>query len=77
MRSPSKALVTDGCALLTLARIGKGILTYSQSSNILTPEFADQSERYSSSKQFYPLLFKEADIAAAVVSTTELRAQKP
>ncbi|MGL5390312.1 MAG: penicillin acylase family protein, partial [Shewanella sp.] len=57
--------------------VAKGILTYSQSSNILTPEFADQSERYSSSKQFYPLLFKEADIAAAVVSTTELRAQKP
>lgn len=57
--------------------VARGILTYSESSNILTPEFADQSVLYSSTKSFRPLLFKEADIAPAVVSTMELTLQKP
>lgn len=54
----------------------RGILTYSESSNIMTPAFTDQSNLYSSEKSFRPLLFKEADIASAVVSTTELSLQK-
>lgn len=54
----------------------RGILTYSESSNIMTPAFNDQSNLYSSEKSFRPLLFKEADIASAVVSTTELSLQK-
>lgn len=57
--------------------VARGILTYSESSNILTPEFADQSVLYSSTKSFRPLLFKEADIAPAVVSTIGLTLQKP
>ena len=57
--------------------VARGILTYSESSNILTPAFADQSILYSSAKSFRPLLFKESDIAPAVVSTTELTLQKP
>lgn len=56
--------------------VARGILTYSESSNILSPSFTDQSNLYSSSKSFRPLLFKEADIAPAVVSTTELVLQK-
>ncbi|MCH1929658.1 acylase [Shewanella sp. A25] len=54
----------------------RGILTYSESSNILSPSFTDQSNLYSSSKSFRPLLFKEDDIAPAVISTTELSLQK-
>lgn len=57
--------------------VARGILTYSESSNILTSEFNDQSLLYSSEKSFHPLLFKEADIVPAVVSTTELSLQKP
>lgn len=57
--------------------VAKGILTYSQSSNITSPQSSDQSQLYSSSKQFRPLLFNEADIAAAVESSTELSWQKP
>ena len=56
--------------------VARGILTYSESSNLLSPSFTDQSNLYSSSKSFRPLLFKEADIAPAVVSTTELVLQK-
>ncbi|MCK8044466.1 acylase [Shewanella sp. 1CM18E] len=56
--------------------VAKGILTYSQSTNRLSPYFNDQTERYSTSKQFRPFLFNESDIAAAVESTTELSAQK-
>ncbi len=56
--------------------VAKGILTYSESSNVLSPSFADQSVLYSTEKQFRPLLFTEADIAASVESTTELSFQK-
>jgi acyl-homoserine-lactone acylase len=56
--------------------VAKGILTYSESSNILKPAFADQSILYSTEKQFRPLLFAESDIAASVESTTELSFQK-
>ena len=56
--------------------VAKGILTYSQSSNIMSPQFNDQSTLYSTSKQFRPLLFTETDIAAAVESTLELSAQQ-
>ena len=55
----------------------KGILTYSESSNVFSPSFADQSVLYSTNKQFRPLLFTEDQIAAELVSTTELSLQKP
>jgi acyl-homoserine-lactone acylase len=54
----------------------KGILTYSESSNILSPGFSDQSELYSSAKQLRPLLFTEAEIQASVESSIELILQK-
>ncbi|WP_394203229.1 acylase [Shewanella waksmanii] len=57
--------------------VAKGILTYSQSSNFMSAQFNDQSELYSGSKQFRPLLFNEADIAAAVESSIDLSWQKP
>ncbi len=56
--------------------VAKGILTYSESNNILSPSFADQSVLYSTEKQLRPFLFNEADIAASVESTTELSFQK-
>jgi len=54
----------------------KGILTYSESSNVLSPSFSDQSELYSSAKQLRPLLFTEAEIQASVESSIELTLQK-
>ena len=54
----------------------KGILTYSESSNVLSPSFSDQSELYSSTKQLRPLLFTEAEIQASVESSIELTLQK-
>ncbi|WP_447078989.1 acylase [Shewanella algae] len=54
----------------------RGILTYSETSNILRPEFADQTALYSSEKRFRPLLFKEADIDAATVSKMELTLER-
>ena len=56
--------------------VAKGILTYSESSNALSPSFVDQSVLYSTEKQFRPLLFTEDEIAAAVESTVELSMQK-
>ncbi|WP_144213559.1 acylase [Shewanella donghaensis] len=56
--------------------VAKGILTYSESSNILSPSFADQSILYSTEKQFRPLLFTEDAISAAVESTLEISMQK-
>ncbi|QYJ74544.1 acylase [Shewanella sp. FJAT-52076] len=50
----------------------RGILTYSETSNILRPEFADQTLLYSTQKRFRPFLFAEADIAADVKETLEL-----
>ncbi|MEH6464096.1 MAG: acylase [Shewanella psychromarinicola] len=54
----------------------KGILTYSESSNVLSPSFSDQSELYSTAKQLRPLLFTEAEIQASVESSIELTLQK-
>jgi acyl-homoserine-lactone acylase len=54
----------------------KGLLTYSESSNVLSPSFSDQSELYSSAKQLRPLLFTEAEIQASVESSIELTLQK-
>jgi acyl-homoserine-lactone acylase len=54
----------------------KGILTYSESSNVLSPSFSDQSELYSTQKQLRPLLFTEAEIQASLESTTELTYQR-
>ncbi|MEH6733815.1 MAG: acylase [Shewanella sp.] len=54
----------------------KGILTYSESSNVSSPSFSDQSELYSSAKQLRPLLFTEAEIQASVESSIELTLQK-
>ncbi|MBV7316986.1 acylase [Shewanella sp. NIFS-20-20] len=54
---------------------GRGILTYSQTSNILRPEFADQTVRYSRGQGLRPLLFKAEDIDANLVSTLELTTQ--
>ncbi|MCT8987574.1 hypothetical protein N4T56_15280 [Shewanella sp. KJ10-1] len=51
-------------------------MTYSQSSNALSPSFNDQSEFYSTQKQLRPLLFTEADIQASLESTTELSYQR-
>ncbi|PKG78602.1 acylase [Shewanella sp. Actino-trap-3] len=54
----------------------KGLLTYSESSNVLSPSFSDQSELYSTAKQLRPLLFTEAEIQASVQSSIELTLQK-
>ncbi|WP_351121898.1 acylase [Shewanella sp. T24-MNA-CIBAN-0130] len=54
----------------------KGLLTYSESSNVLSPSFSDQSELYSTAKQLRPLLFTEAEIQASVESSIELTLQK-
>ncbi|NKF50878.1 acylase [Shewanella sp. WXL01] len=50
----------------------RGILTYSQSGNVLSENASDQTQLYSSQKQFHPMLFTEAEIAADVESTVEL-----
>lgn len=56
--------------------VAKGLLSYSQSSNVLSPNNNDQSEWYSTQKQLRPLLFTEADIQASLESTTELSVQR-
>ncbi|WP_338589781.1 acylase [Shewanella khirikhana] len=50
----------------------RGILTYSETSNILRPEFADQTLLYSTEKRFRPFRFTEDDIAADVKETLDL-----
>ncbi|QDF68014.1 acylase [Shewanella sp. SNU WT4] len=50
----------------------RGILTYSQSSNIQRAEFADQTERYSRGEGLRPLLFTPAEIEANLISSMTL-----
>ena len=46
--------------------VAYGLLSYSQSTDSQSPYFSDQSERYAN-KDYRPLLFSEADIAANVL----------
>lgn len=52
--------------------VARGILTYSQSSDITKASASDQSLLYSTEKRFRDLRFNAADIEANLVSTTEL-----
>ncbi|MGI2257933.1 acylase [Shewanella sp. GXUN23E] len=54
----------------------KGILTYSQTNNILRPEFADQTIGYSQGVGLHPLLYTEDEIVSGLVSTLALSKQK-
>ncbi|WP_448218662.1 penicillin acylase family protein [Endozoicomonas sp. 2B-B] len=54
----------------------KGILTYSQTNNMLRPEYTDQTQLYSSGQGLRPLLYSEDEIALGLVSTLELNTQK-
>lgn len=48
--------------------IARGLLSYSQSSNINSPHFDDQNRLYSDTSALRPLLFSEADISANIIS---------
>lgn len=52
--------------------VARGILTYSQSSDITKASASDQSLLYSTEKRFRDLRFDAADIEANLVSTTEI-----
>ena len=49
----------------------RGVLTYSQSTNPASPHYSDMTQAYSE-KRWIELPFKQADVAAAAVSTLQL-----
>ncbi|MFU8783677.1 acylase [Aliidiomarina sp.] len=48
--------------------VGRGLLTYSQSSDIRSPHYIDQTELYSDMPQLAPIWFQRADIEANTIS---------
>ena len=54
---------------------GRGILTFSQSNNALSPHWNDQSVYYATNNGLRPLLFNEDDIAANTISNMTITAQ--
>ncbi|MCC5856063.1 MAG: acylase [Idiomarina sp.] len=60
--------ITSGSSWMFVMRFtdegpeGRGLLTYSQSSDIFSPHFLDQTEFYSQQPRLAPIRFQEADI---------------
>ncbi|RUO36722.1 acylase [Aliidiomarina shirensis] len=52
--------------------VGRGLLTYSQSSDIRSPHFIDQTELYSDMPQLAPIWFHRDDIEANTISVLNI-----
>ncbi|RUO34158.1 penicillin acylase family protein [Aliidiomarina sanyensis] len=67
--------ITSGSSWMFVMRFteegpeARGLLTYSQSSDVRSPHFLDQTELYSDMPQLRPLWFTADDIAANAIST--------
>lgn len=57
--------------------VGRGLLTYSQSSDIRSPHYLDQTELYSTMPQLVPIWFHREDIVANSSSVRYVGSQAP
>ncbi|RUO19016.1 acylase [Aliidiomarina iranensis] len=55
--------------------VGRGLLTYSQSSDIRSPHYIDQTELYSDMPQLAPIWFQREDIEANTISVLNIGAE--
>lgn len=72
--------ITSGSSWMFVMRFtddgpeGRGLLTYSQSFDPMSPYFIDQTEFYSQEPRLAPIWWHEADIAENTINTVELAA---
>lgn len=55
--------------------VGRGLLTFSQSNNFLSPHWNDQTMYYAENNSLRPILFSAEDVAANTLSTKTLTAE--
>ncbi|RTE86640.1 MULTISPECIES: penicillin acylase family protein [Gammaproteobacteria] len=78
--APEGYHITSGSSWMFVMRFtengpeGRGLLTYSQSSDVFSPHYLDQTQFYSQEPRLSPIRWTEEDIAANTISTLEVSA---